>query len=73
MNAFELYDKVNRKTWIFQAIIIIALLFVVFIRKFIYIDSENKFYVLLFIAILFIKALLFIACFIVTKIKEEKK
>lgn len=70
MNTFELYDKVNRKTWIFQAIVVIVFVFIVYTKKYNYIDSENKYYVLLFATILIIKILLFIICFIITRIKK---
>lgn len=70
MNTFELYDKVNRKTWIFQVIVVIVFVFIVYTKKYNYIDSENNYYVLLFATILIIKILLFIICFIITRIKK---
>ena len=73
MSEFELYDKINRKTWIFQAIFIIILLSILSINRLVNVNNENKYYVLLFVSILLIKGILFLTCFIITKIRGKKK
>ena len=56
MTVFELYDNVNRKTWILQGVVSFSIVIFVWRKKLLDINTENKYYILLVVIILLIKA-----------------
>ena len=65
MTIFELYDNINRKTWILQGIVSFTIVIFVWRKKLLNINTENKYYILLVVIILLIKAIMYILCFFI--------
>ena len=72
MTIFELYDNINRKTWILQGIVSFTIVIFVWRKQVLNINTENKYYILLVVIILLIKAIMYILCFFIAIIKNKR-
>ena len=72
MTIFELYDNINRKIWILQGIVSFTIVIFVWRKKLLDINTENKYYILLVVIILRIKAIMYILCFFIVIIKNKR-